>query len=124
MVKRGVPVALQFGVPQGSVLGPRIFIHYTKDASPSPNSSAVTVYVTTFFADDMQGRYSEDLPMSLAAGFTARTLHCLAVVRTGVPAATTKQSFSGLALRRTFGNFHRPVVARFTEILRIFLNLS
>jgi len=44
---------LQYGIPQGSVLGPRIFIEYAEDVSDVFDHHAVTHHL---FADDMQGQ--------------------------------------------------------------------
>ena len=45
-------IALQFGVPQGSVLGPRVFVQYAEDVDDIFRRHRVHHHL---FADDMQG---------------------------------------------------------------------
>jgi len=55
-------MALQFDVPQGSVLGPRVFVQYAKDVDDIFQRHGVHHHL---FADDMQGHFSgrlDDVP--------------------------------------------------------------
>ena len=45
-------VNMQFGVPQGSVLGPKRFLEYAEDVQVCPLMSRLQYYM---FADDMRG---------------------------------------------------------------------
>ena len=56
-------IALQFGVPQGSVLGPRVFVQYAEDVEEIFWRHGVHHHL---FADDMQGYCSgrlNDVPV-------------------------------------------------------------
>ena len=62
---------LQYGIPQGSVLGPRIFTEYAEDVSDIFDHHAVTHHL---FADDMQGQCGG--PLNDASVMASRLDRC------------------------------------------------
>ena len=71
MASSETDMPLQYGIPQGSVLGHRIFIDYAEDVSDLFNHHAVTHYL---FANDMQGQCSG--PLNDASVMASRLERC------------------------------------------------